>query len=135
MIRFTFAYWCLAMAAMLPFMGTVLAKYPGFGKPRREGGYDNEHPRQWLAKQSGWQARAHAAQDNSFEALPFFFAAVIIAHQLQAIQAQLDILCFIWVVLRVFYLICYVGNMPMMRSGLWFGAFVLNFVILFIGFR
>jgi uncharacterized MAPEG superfamily protein len=135
MIRFTFAYWCLAFAALLPIICAGLAKSTGFGKSRREGGFDNHHPREWLGKLSGWQARANAAQNNTFEALPFFFAAVIIAHQLQAAQVRLDILCFVWVMLRIFYIICYVGDMASARTGVWIGALVINFLILFIGFR
>jgi uncharacterized MAPEG superfamily protein len=59
-------------------------------------GYDNHDPRAWMARQKDWRARANAAQANSFEALPFFIGAVIIAHQLGAAQARLDILAFVW---------------------------------------
>jgi predicted alpha/beta hydrolase family esterase len=48
----------------------------------RKAAYDNHDPRAWLARQTDWRARANAAQANSFEALPFFMGAVIIAHQL-----------------------------------------------------
>ena len=34
--------------------------------------------REWLARQSGWRARANAAQANCFEAIPFYIGAVII---------------------------------------------------------
>ncbi|MEP6792176.1 MAG: MAPEG family protein, partial [Ramlibacter sp.] len=88
--RFTVAYWCVLIAALLPFVCAALAKWQGVGKPRREGGFDNHDPRAWLARQSDWQGRANSAQANSFEALPFFIGAVIIAHQLGAPQARLD---------------------------------------------
>ena len=90
--RFTVAYWCVLIAVLLPYACTYLAKYPGFGKPRSKGGYDNVEPRAWLAKQQGFNARANAAEANTFEALPFFIGAVIIAHQLGAPQTRLDIL-------------------------------------------
>jgi uncharacterized MAPEG superfamily protein len=133
--RFTVAYWMLLFAAFLPIICAGVAKWGTFGKPRKEGGFDNHDPRQWLAKQAGWRARANAAQHNTFEALPFFFAAVIIAHQLGAAQTRLDLLCLSWILLRIFYIITYVGDMPSPRSGVWFGALVINILILFSGYR
>ena len=103
--------------------------------PPARGGYDNSHPRDWLSRQTGWRGRANAAQANSFEALPFFFAAVIIAHQLQARQALLDLLAFLFVVLRVAYILMYVGGMAKARSGVWAAALLVNAAILFAGYR
>lgn len=101
----------------------------------REGAYDNNNPRSWLARQTDWRARANAAQANTFEALPFFFAAVIIAHQLQASQARLHILALLFVVLRIAYIMMYVGNLANARSIIWALAFFINIGILFTGFR
>lgn len=133
--RFTLAYWCVLIAALLPIICAGLAKSGMFGKPRREGGYDNHMPRDWLARQKDWRARANAAQHNSFEALPFFIGAVIIAHQLGAPQARLDLLAFAFIVLRMFYIITYVADAAMLRSVLWTLAFLVNIAILFIGWR
>jgi uncharacterized MAPEG superfamily protein len=133
--RFTIAYWILLLAALLPIMCAGLAKWGTFGKPRKDGGFDNHSPRQWLERQEGWRARAHAAQANTFEALPFFFAAVIIAHQLGAGQTRLDLLCMTWLLLRVFYIIAYVGDMATTRTGVWIGAFAINILILFSAYR
>ncbi len=133
--HFTLAYWCLLAAAILPIVCAGLAKSGTFGKSRREGGFDNHDPRGWLARQTDWRARANAAQANTFEALPFFFAAVIIAHQLGAVQARIDLLCFLWLLLRAMYVILYVGDMAMARTGVWIGALVVNIAILFIGYR
>src|SRR4051812_19885864 len=102
--HFTVAYWCVLVAVLLPYVCAYLAKSRGFGKPRSQGGYDNEDPRGWLAHQAGWQARANAAQSNSFEALPFFIGAVIIAHQLAAPQTRIDILAVLFVTLRLIYI-------------------------------
>ena len=73
--RFTVAYWCVLIAALLPIVCAGIAKWGAFNKPRRDGGYDNANPRAWLARQTDWRARANAAQANSFEALPFFIVA------------------------------------------------------------
>jgi uncharacterized MAPEG superfamily protein len=133
--RFTVAYWCVLVAALVPLACAWLAKYQGFGKPRSQGGYDNRAPREWLAKLDGWKARANAAQANTFEALPFFFAAVIIAHQLGAPQTQLDILALLFVTLRIIYVAMYVADLHMARSAIWAAALLVNIAILLSGWR
>ena len=133
--RFTIAYWCVLVMAILPIVSTGIAKYGMFSKSRRDGCYDNHNPRAWLAKQTDWRARANAAQANTFEALPFFFAAVIIAHQLQARQTMIDILAFMFVVLRVAYVLMYVADMAKTRSVIWAAALLINSWILLTGFR
>ncbi len=133
--RFTIAYWCLLVAAIMPVVCAGIAKYGMMNTPRRDGGYDNNNPRKWLAKQTDWRARANAAQANTFEALPFFFAAVIIAHQLQARQTVLDILAFLFIVLRIAYVTMYVADMAKTRSSIWAAALLINIMILFSGYR
>ncbi len=133
--RFTIAYWCILVAAILPVVCAGIAKYGMFNKSRKQGGFDNHNPRAWLARQTDWRARANAAQANTFEALPFFFAAVIIAHQLQARQTALDILAFLFIVLRIAYIMMYVADMAKTRSAIWATALLVNIAILFMGYR
>ncbi len=133
--RFTLAYWCVLVAALLPIFCAGLAKWGSFGKSRRDGGFDNHNPRAWLAQQTDWRARANAAQANSFEALPFFIGAVVIAHQLGAYQTRLDLLAFVYVVLRLVYILMYVANLATLRSLVWVLALVMNVAILFVGYR
>jgi uncharacterized MAPEG superfamily protein len=135
MMKFTIAYWCVFVMAMLPIVCAGLAKKSGFGVRRRDGGYDNADPRIWQASQTGFSARANAAQANTFESLPFFFAAVIIAHQLGAYQFRLDILAVAFVVLRLLYVLMYLAGMATARSGIWTAAFAVNIAILFLCFR
>lgn len=134
-MHFTVAYWCVLVAAILPIVCAGIAKWGMMGKSSRQGGYDNAHPRAWLAQQVDWRARANAAQANSFEALPFFIGAVIIAHQLGAPQARLDIFAFMFVLLRMVYIMMYVGNIPTMRSVVWVLALFINMGILFLGYH
>jgi uncharacterized MAPEG superfamily protein len=134
-VHFTIAYWCVLLVGLLPIACAGLAKWGMFGKPRREGGFDNENPRAWLANQTDWRARANAAQSNSFEAFPFFAAAVIIAHQLGAHQGRLDILAFVFVVLRILYIMMYVSGMANVRSMVWLAAMLDNIAIFFLGYR
>ena len=133
--RFTVAYWCVLAAALLPLACAWIAKAPGFGKRRKDGGFDNNDPRGWLARQTDWQARANAAQANSFEALPFFIGAVIIAHQLGAPQGRVDILALLFITLRVIYIAMYVAGLPTIRSAIWALALLANIGILFSGYR
>ncbi|QWD30510.1 hypothetical protein G6681_01580 [Polynucleobacter paneuropaeus] len=108
----TIAYACVLFMGLLPYVAAGIAK-KGFQN------YDNSRPREWLAKQEGFRARANAAQANLFESLPLFFAAAIIASIAHAPQANLDLLSIAFVSTRIVYLICYVGNWPTARSIVW----------------
>ena len=107
----TTAYWCVLVAAMLPYAAVGLAK----ARP----GFDNHAPREWLARLSGWRQRAHWAHQNSFEAFPAFAAAVIIAHLAQAPQGRIDLLAVVFVVARVAYIGAYVADAAVLRSLVW----------------
>lgn len=135
LVRFTVAHWCVLIAAILPLVCALIAKWGAFGKPLKQGGYDNADPRAWLARQTDWRARANAAQANSFEVLPFFIGAVIMALQLGADQTRLDILAFVFVVLRLLYIMMYLANMSTIRSIIWGVAWLVNLSILLIGYR
>ena len=108
------ALWCVLAAAVLPFLCTSLAK--------SQRSYNNAAPRDWLAQQTGWRGRAHAAQLNSFEAFPPFAAAVIIAHMLAGASVAANALALAFIGLRGLYIACYVGNYATARSLLWFAA-------------
>lgn len=108
----TIAYFCVLIMGILPYVATGIAK-------KGWEGYDNGLPRQWLAKQTGFRARANAAQANLFESLPLFFAAVIIASISNAPQDRIDILAVGFVLARIAYLICYVANWSTARSIVW----------------
>lgn len=115
----TIAEICVLVSCLLPIARAGLAKSKGFGKPRREGGFDNYNPRQWLAGLEGWQARAHAAQQNSFEALPIFIAGVLIAQRLGAPQTHVDALALLFVAARIGYIGTYIANWATVRSLVW----------------
>ena len=133
--RMTVAYWCVLVAVLLPYVCAYLAKARGLGKRASAGGYDNADPRGWLAGQQGFSARANAAQANSFEALPFFIGAVVIAHQLGAPQTRLDILALLFVTLRIIYIARDVAGLPTARSAIWGLAFVANLAIFLSGWH
>ncbi len=107
----TTAYWCVLTAGLLPYLATVTAKAGAR--------FDNHLPRAWLAAQSGWRARANAAQQNAFEAFPFFAAAVLVAHQLGAPQARVDALALLFIAARVAFFVTYVADLALLRSIVW----------------
>jgi uncharacterized MAPEG superfamily protein len=133
--HFTLAYWCVLVAALLPIVCAGIAKSGRMKQARRDGGYDNHNPRNWLAQQTEWRARANSAQQNSFEALPFFIGAVVIAHQLGAHQAWLDFLAFSFIFLRMIYIMAYVADMATPRSIVWTLGLAVNIAILFLGYH
>ena len=131
MHSFSLAHWAVLVAALLPIVCAGIAKYGMFGKPARAGGYDNRDPRAWLARQSAWRARANAAQANSFEALPFFIGAVVMAFQLGADPSRIERLAMVFVALRIVYIGLYVGGHASLRSLVGAAALGVNVAILF----
>ncbi len=115
------AYWCVLIAAILPYGFIVLAK----AKP----GYNNRYPREYLEKLVGWRKRAYWAQLNGFEAFPFFAAGVIIAEQLHGSQSIIDNLSMAFILFRLLYGIFYIFDKPHLRSLVWFAGFVCVIVL------
>ena len=120
----TIAYACVLFMGLFTYVAAGIAK-KGFEQ------YDNSMPREWLAKQTGFRARANAAQANLFESLPFFFAAVIIASMSGAPQARIDLLAIGFVIARIAYLICYIANWPTMRTIVWLIGLICVIAIFF----
>ncbi|HYG45533.1 MAG TPA: MAPEG family protein [Bordetella sp.] len=118
---------CLMLvAALLPALIAFTAKAGGRA-------FDNNEPRAWLASQQGWRARANAAQANTFEALPFFYAALLLALHNGADPSYLASLASAWLVLRVAYVGLYLARLGALRSLAWAAAVALNIAMLFAG--
>lgn len=128
----TIAQYCLLLACVLPLLSSWLAKSKGFGKRRRDGGFDNNQPREWLAKLDGWQARANAAQANGWEALPIFIAGLLVAHQHQAAQATVDMLALGFVAARLAYVGLYVADQASLRSLVWSAGLTASVALFFV---
>ena len=113
----TLAYACVLIAALLPFVWTVVAKRGASGR------FDNREPRVWLEKQDNPRVRrADAAQKNAFEAFPAFAAGVLMA-QLAGVDARhIDGLAAAFVAFRVLHGVFYIGNKASLRSLVWFGG-------------
>ena len=107
---------CLLFAGVLPLISTAIAKW-GFRD------FDNHHPREWLARQTGFRARANAAHHNAFEAFPFFAAAVVLGLFMSMDQSVLDRYCLVFVAARVLYLVTYLANWASLRTLCWVVAY------------
>jgi uncharacterized MAPEG superfamily protein len=116
------ANWCVLAACVLPVVTVGFAKAGARKLAKTIGRYDNNNPREWETKLTGWQQRAVAAQHNGFEALPMFIAAVILAQQAHADQGRIDGLAIAFIILRLCYVAAYVSNRGNLRSLIWFGG-------------
>lgn len=81
--------------------------------------YDNHDPRAWMARQPGYRARAHAAEQNSLEAFPLFAVAVLMAFVAGASPETVALWAWVFVGLRLVYIYCYVSDRATLRSIVW----------------
>lgn len=112
----TLALWCVFAAVLLPYVCFGIARNQGRDAQGRRL-RDNRNPRDFPNRIEGLAKRAWNAQLNSFESLPGFAAAVIIAHLAHAPQTPIDILALAWVVARVAYVAFYVAGRSTLRSS------------------
>lgn len=110
------AYWCILVAALLPYAWVVVAKRG----PR----YDNRDPRRWLARQEDPRVhRANAAHLNAFEAFAPFAAGVLMAQAAGVDAALVSTLALVFVALRVLHGVFYLTGVHLLRSLSWLGGF------------
>lgn len=126
----TIANWCIVAACVLPVLTAGLAKASTARRSRKEGGYDNRQPREWASHQTGWRARAVAAQNNGFEALPLFIAAVVLAQQSHADEGRIDALAMLFVAIGVAYVAAYLMNQGTLRSLIWSAGLAASLAIM-----
>lgn len=110
-------YWCILVAALLPYLWVMIAK--------RGPGFDNHDPRGWLARQGSPRShRANAAQLNAFEAFAPFAAAVLMAQAAGVDATLVATLSLVFVALRVLHGIFYIADRDLLRSASWAAGFV-----------
>jgi uncharacterized MAPEG superfamily protein len=119
---------CVLIAGLMPYLWTTVAKIVG---PR----YDNRNVREWQGRLSGLAQRAHAAHLNSFEAFPFFAAAVLAAMITGADAQRVAQLSIAFVVARVLYGVVYIANFPRTRSLVWFSGLACVVAILLLSIQ
>lgn len=104
----------MVVACLLPMAFSYVAKMLGGFK-----GKDNQQPRVFLSNLTGAAARAHAAQQNSYETLPIFLASVVIGLLFFVPLSIVGKLAWLYVVLRVIYGLAYIANWSAFRSIVW----------------
>jgi uncharacterized MAPEG superfamily protein len=124
----TVPFWCVFVAGLLPYVWVgVAARERG----RQFGSTDNKLPRAQELALKGVGARAMGAHNNAFEALPFFAAAVIIAHLTGADKDWSADLALLFVAARIAHGILYLADLDILRS-LSFGVAQLCTIGLFV---
>ena len=129
----TITQWCVLVACLLPIFTVGMAKASLSRISRKLGGVDDVNPREWEAKLTGWQSRAHAAQLNGFEALPLFIAGVVFAQMGDAEQSTIDMLALAFVVCRIAYVWAYLSNRATLRSLIWAVGLATSIALLVAG--
>ncbi|WP_101758369.1 MAPEG family protein [Oceanicoccus sp. KOV_DT_Chl] len=109
----TVPFWCLFISAMMPI---VWAWVGGYFRHQQFGRVDNKQPRAQYAQLQGAGARALAAQQNAWEALAVFTAAVCVAHLAGADPEQAAIAAQVFVVARVLHGVFYIADKDALRS-------------------
>lgn len=124
------AIWAMVVASFLPLAFAATAKaLGGFGLA------DNANPREFMHNISGAAARANAAQQNSYETLPVFLAAVIVAMLFFVPQLVINVLAWLYVFIRIGYGIAYIANLPTFRSILWALSMVCCVLLFYLAIR
>jgi len=116
----TTPFWCLLIAAFLPI---VLAGIGGYFKSQQFDTLDNNNPRVQSAQLVGAGARAVAAQQNAWEALAIFTAAVAVAHMAGADPGTSAMAAMLFIVSRVLHGGFYIADLAPLRSVSFLVAF------------
>jgi uncharacterized MAPEG superfamily protein len=124
------AIYSMIAACLLPLFLTMIAKAVGGFRLK-----DNQNPRAFLAQTHGLAARANAAQANSYETLPVFLAAVLMAEYMVVSQVVINQLAMFYVILRVLYSVAYLINWATLRSIFWWLGFACPMMLLLFAAR
>ncbi|KAA8732147.1 MAPEG family protein [Acinetobacter qingfengensis] len=117
-------------ACLLPYIFAFIARLRSGYKRHLHGS-----PREYLATQTGLVARANAVQQNSFEGLPLFIAAMLMADYLVVPDYFSIMLGSVYILLRILYGISYLCNAHLIRSILWVLATLCPIILLWMCIR
>ncbi len=122
----TIAEYCIFASVVLYLLTIAPIKWLGF----RE--YDNSKPRDPVFYHDAIRSRALGAHQNGIEAFPFFAVAVLLAEFRAAPQNLINELAILFLIVRIAYVLTYIGNRPSLRSILWSVGFIINVAIFFL---
>jgi len=110
----------LYLLTIVPFKATGIRRF------------DNSRPRDPAFFEDPLRARALGAHLNGIEAFPFFAIAVLLAEFRAGPQRLIDELAVLFLIVRIAYVLTYLGDRPTLRTILWSIGFALNVAIFFI---
>ena len=122
----TAAEWCVFGTLVLYLLTIVSVKWIGFRR------FDNAKPRDPGFYAEPLAARALGAHQNGIEAFPFFAVAVLLAEFRAGPQRLVDELAVLFLIVRIAYVLTYLGDRPTLRSILWSLGFAINLAIFFM---
>jgi uncharacterized MAPEG superfamily protein len=122
----TVAEYCVFAVVVIYLLTIVPIKWLGSRQ------YDNSKPRDPAFYADAIRARALGAHQNGIEAFPFFAVAVLLAEFRAAPQNLINELAILFVIVRIAYVLTYIGNRPRLRSILWSLGFTINIAIFFL---
>jgi uncharacterized MAPEG superfamily protein len=122
----TVAEWCIFGALMLYLLTIASVKWIGFRR------FDNARPRDPAFYSDPLRSRALGAHQNGIESFPFFAVAVLLAEYRAGPQQLIDELAVLFLIVRVAYVLTYLGDRPTLRSILWSTGFTINLAIFFM---
>jgi uncharacterized MAPEG superfamily protein len=122
----TIAEGCVFGAVMLYLLTIAPFKWIGFRT------FDNSKPRDPAFFEDPLRARALGAHINGIETFPFFAAAVLLAEFRAAPQNLINELAALFLIVRIAYVLTYLGDRPTLRSILWNIGFAINVAIFFM---
>jgi uncharacterized MAPEG superfamily protein len=122
----TIAEWCVFAMLMLYLLTIAPIKWIGFRR------FDNANPRDPAFYDDPIRSRALGAHQNGIEAFPFFAIAVLLAEFRASPQRLINELAVLFLIVRIAYVLTYLGDRPTLRSILWSIGFVINLAIFFL---
>ena len=122
----TVAEWCVFGTLMLYLLTIAAVKWIGFRR------FDNSRPRDPAFYDDPIASRALGAHQNGIEAFPFFAVAVLLAEFRAAPQNLINELAVLFLIVRIAYVLTYLGDRPTLRSILWSVGFAINLTIFFM---
>jgi uncharacterized MAPEG superfamily protein len=122
----TVAEWCIFGAVLLYLLTIAPVKAIGFRR------FDNSRPRDPAFFDDPLAARALGAHINGIETFPFFAVAVLLAEFRASPQNLVNELAVLFLIVRIAYVLTYLGNRPTLRTILWSIGFAINLGIFFM---
>lgn len=103
----------LLITTLLPIICSWVS---GYYRHKQLGTVDNKCPRLQITQLEGAGHRAVAAQQNSWEALGMYTAALLALHIAGVAIATVSTWAMVFVAARVVYVACYLANQDILRS-------------------